>query len=214
MKVFRIASNGSHNILPLSFDSDVMNMLTYLTRTHHVHLYVVEEEIAKHTQNEHEHVSEDVFEEAEIEFMFTKPSIEPQVQTFSEVVFEQCETEHYSEPPIEPLAKPQIKPQTESQTDPQAEPQDEPQTQPPIEPQTYPQTQTEPQAEPQTEPQPQTVSEANMKHEHETSRFDDTEPDDSQDSDYNGSFRTDSIISSFDDTNFSVEDVSQYHVDV
>ncbi|KAL4340925.1 hypothetical protein GQ457_08G016100 [Hibiscus cannabinus] len=73
-----------------------------------LYLYVVEEEIAKQTQNEpvNEHVSEDVFEQAETEFMFTKP----QVETFSEDVFEQCETEHYSEPqaehPIEPLVEP------------------------------------------------------------------------------------------------------------
>ncbi|KAL4385554.1 hypothetical protein GQ457_15G024530 [Hibiscus cannabinus] len=53
-----------------------------------------------------------------------------------------------------------------------------------------------------------------MEPEHEPSRFDDTEPDDSQDSDYNGSSSTDSVTSSFDDTDFSVEDVSQYHVDV
>ncbi|KAK8583177.1 hypothetical protein V6N13_021889 [Hibiscus sabdariffa] len=53
-----------------------------------------------------------------------------------------------------------------------------------------------------------------MEPEHEPSRFDDTKPDDSQDSDYNGSSRTDSVTSSFDDIDFSVEDVSQYHVDV
>ncbi|KAK8575584.1 hypothetical protein V6N12_063255 [Hibiscus sabdariffa] len=214
VKVFRIASDGS--ILPVSFDSDVMNMLLYLPRTHHVHLYVVEEEIAMQTQNEpvnepvNEHVSEDVFEQAETEFMFT----EPQVETFSEDVFGQCETEHcsehYTEPatehhvehPTEPLAEPQIESQTEFQT----EPQDELQTQPPTKPQTNPQTQTKPQAE--------TISEINMESEHEPFRFDETEPDDSQDSDYNGFSRTDSLTSNFDDTDFSVEDVSQYHVDV
>ncbi|KAK8649455.1 hypothetical protein V6N13_130184 [Hibiscus sabdariffa] len=191
-------------------------MLVDLPRTHHVHLYVVEEEIAKQTQNEpvNEHVSEDVFEQAEIEFMFIEPSTEPQVETFSEDVFGQCETEHCSEHYTEPATEPHVEhpteplaePQTESQTEFQTEPQDEPQTQPPTKPQTDPQTQTEPKAE--------TISEANMEPEHEPSRFDDTEPDDSQDSDYNGSSRTDSITSSFDDTNFSVEDVSQYHVDV
>ncbi|KAK8525353.1 hypothetical protein V6N12_014048 [Hibiscus sabdariffa] len=209
-----------------------MNMLVDLPRTHHVQLYVVEEEIAKQTQNEpaNEHVSEDVFEQAETKFMFIEPSTEPQVETFSEDVFGQCETEHcsehYTEPaiephvehPTEPLAEPAIEPhvehpteplaepQTESQTKFQTKPQDEPQTQPPTEPQTNPQTQTEPQVE--------TISEANMEPEHEPSRFDDTEPDDSQDSEYNGSSRTDSVTSSFDDTDFSVEDVSQYHVDV
>ncbi|KAK8595240.1 hypothetical protein V6N13_123120 [Hibiscus sabdariffa] len=207
-------------------------MLVDLPRTHHVQLYVVEEEIAKQTQNEpaNEHVSEDVFEQAETKFMFIEPSTEPQVETFSEDVFGQCETEHcsehYTEPaiephvehPTEPLAEPAIEPhvehpteplaepQTESQTKFQTKPQDEPQTQPPTEPQTNPQTQTEPQVE--------TISEANMEPEHEPSRFDDTEPDDSQDSEYNGSSRTDSVTSSFDDTDFSVEDVSQYHVDV
>ncbi|KAL4282783.1 hypothetical protein GQ457_16G021030 [Hibiscus cannabinus] len=214
VKVFRIASDGS--ILPVSFDSDVMNMLFDLPRTHHVHLYVVEEEIAKQTQNEpvNEHVSEDVFEQAETEFMFTEPSTEPQVETFSEDVFGQCETkhcsEHYTEPAtehhVEHPTKPLAEPQTEYQTEFQTEPQDEPQTQPPTEPQTDPQTQTEPQAE--------TISEANMEPEHEPSRFDDTEPDDSQDSDYNGSSRTDSVTSSFGDIDFSVEDVSQYQVDV
>ncbi|KAK8574842.1 hypothetical protein V6N12_062520 [Hibiscus sabdariffa] len=206
VKVFRIASDGS--ILPVSFDSDVMNMLVDLPRTHHVHLYVVEEEIAKQTQNEpvNEHVSEDVFEQAETEFMFT----EPQVETFSEDVFGQCETEncseHYTEPATEPHVEHPTEPLAEPQTEFQTEPQDEPQTQPPTKPQTNPQTQTEPQAE--------TISEANMEPEHEPSRFDNTEPDDSQDSDYNGSSRTDSITSSFDDSDFSVEDVSQYHVDV
>ncbi|KAL4277876.1 hypothetical protein GQ457_03G014170 [Hibiscus cannabinus] len=136
------------------------------------------------------------------------------LKTFSEDVFGQCETEHCSEHYIEPAiehhvehpTEPLAEPQTESQTEFQTEPQDEPQTQPPTEPQTDPQTQTEPQAE--------TISEANMEPEHEPSRFDDTEPDDSQDSDYNGSSRTDSVTSSFGDTDFSVEDVSQYHIDV
>ncbi|KAK8546239.1 hypothetical protein V6N12_027034 [Hibiscus sabdariffa] len=104
--------------------------------------------------------------------------------------------------PTEPLAEHQ----TESQTEFQTEPQDEPQIQPPTKPQTDPQTQTEPQAE--------TISEVNIEPGHEPSRFDDTEPDDSQDSDYNGASRTDSVTSSFDDTDFSIEDVSQYHVDV
>ncbi|KAK8521996.1 hypothetical protein V6N12_066566 [Hibiscus sabdariffa] len=212
IKVFRIASDGSNNILHVSFDSDVMNMLVDLPRTHHVHLYVVEEEIAKQTQNEpvNEHVSEDVFEQAKTEFMFIEPSTEPQLETFSEDVFEQCETEHcsehYTEPATEPYVEHPTEPLAESQTESQTKPQDEPQTQPPTKPQTDPQTQTEPQAE--------TISEANMEPEHEPSRFDNTEPDDSQDSDYNGSSRTDSVTSSFDDTDFSVEDVSQYHVDV
>ncbi|KAK8575227.1 hypothetical protein V6N12_062903 [Hibiscus sabdariffa] len=48
-----------------------------------------------------------------------------------------------------------------------------------------------------------------MELEHEPSRFDDTEPDDSQDSDYNGSSRTDSVTSSFDDIDFSIEDVKR-----
>ncbi|KAK8656804.1 hypothetical protein V6N13_098741 [Hibiscus sabdariffa] len=127
-------------------------MLANLPRTRHVHLYLVEEEIPKQTKNElvNKHVSEDAFEQAETKFMFTKPSIELQVETFSEDVFEQRETEHYTEPQAEP--------------------------------------QIEPQAEPQTKQQVQTVSEASMEPEHEPSRFDDTEPDDSEDSDYNGSF--------------------------
>ncbi|KAK8559146.1 hypothetical protein V6N12_042429 [Hibiscus sabdariffa] len=141
-------------------------MLANLPRTRHVHLYLVEEEIPKQTKNElvNKHVSEDAFEQAETKFMFTKPSIELQVETFSEDVFEQRETEHYTEPQAEP--------------------------------------QIEPQAEPQTKQQVQTVSEASMEPEHEPSRFDDTEPDDSEDSDYNGSSRTNSVTSSFDDTDF------------
>ncbi|KAK8644367.1 hypothetical protein V6N13_123676 [Hibiscus sabdariffa] len=48
----------------------------------------------------------------------------------------------------------------------------------------------------------------------EPSRFDDTEPDEFQDSDYNGSSRTNYVTYSFDDSDFSVEHVSQYLIDV
>ncbi|KAL4273610.1 hypothetical protein GQ457_13G010140 [Hibiscus cannabinus] len=47
VKFFMFTSDGSHKILLVCYDIDVVNMLVDLPRAHHVHLYLVEQEIAK-----------------------------------------------------------------------------------------------------------------------------------------------------------------------
>ncbi|KAK8695077.1 hypothetical protein V6N13_072619 [Hibiscus sabdariffa] len=127
----------------------------------------------------------------------TKPESEPQV----------IKPKSVDEPHIEAEIEPQIETdvQTKIETEPPAEPEHETKTEPSVEPEI--EIGTEPPAiEPKfivetepVEPEPPVESD---------------ESNESEDSNYIGSLRSESITSEFDDTDFSVEDMFQFRVDV
>ncbi|KAK8697017.1 hypothetical protein V6N13_113181 [Hibiscus sabdariffa] len=216
VKLFRIALDGAKKILPLRSDSDVMNMLGDLPRNHHVHIFLVEQTFEPQFKNELPTKPESephVIELESVDEPHTEAEVEPQIETDVETEIETeplVESETEIEPPVGPEIEtepPAVEPEPVVETEPvEPEPSIEPLVGPEIEIETKPPAiepehvvETEPvEHEPSIEPEPLVESD-------ESNEF--------EDYDYNGSVRSEYVTSEFDDSDFSVEDMSQFHVD-
>ncbi|KAK8575065.1 hypothetical protein V6N12_062742 [Hibiscus sabdariffa] len=216
VKLFRIALDGAKKILPLCSDGDVMNMLGDLPRNHHVHIFLVEQTFEPQFENELPTKPESephVIEFESVDEPHIEAEVEPQIEIDVETEIETeplVESETEIEPPVGPeieIEPPAVEPESVVETEPvEPEPSIEPPIGPEIEIETEPPAvvpepvvETEPvEHEPSIEPEPLVESD-------ESNEF--------EDYDYNGSVRSESVTSEFDDSDFSVEDMSQFNVD-